>query len=378
MKTFRSDRPRHILCATDLTERSVPAWERAASLARHTGARLTLLHVVDPHQPERIARLQTNRAYAELLSQAERSKGPDGILVDIVVRRGKVRETIAQTASEWNADLIVVGAPRSRRLDSIVGTTAERLVRNAKRAVLVVRREVQGAYANAAVAAELSGSSSAMLRTAVHLAALEHASVSLVHAHYPPYDGMLRSAGVDEAQIRSYRRSTGAEAERRLRQFIAVSGLSQARTRVIIGSEPAASAIGSVLEHEQPELLAIGASPWFLLKRLVIGSVADRLLRVAMCDVLVVPHRPSVLRLGSAAASARLVPVQSRLHEHDGSDRRAYEHKKRDQQLVQHRPPGERRRHEHGRDQDAAGAERARHRRSVHARKEIIETQEAE
>jgi nucleotide-binding universal stress UspA family protein len=232
------------------------------------------------------------------LSQAERSKGADGILVDILVRRGKVRETIARTASDWNADLIVVGAPRSRRLDSIVGTTAERLVRNAKRAVLVVRREVQGAYASAAVAAELSDSSSAMLRTAVHLAALDHASVFLIHAHDPPYDGMLRSAGVEEAQIRSYRRSAGAEAERRLRQFIATSGLSQAHTQVIIGSEPTAAAIGGVLESERPDLLAIGASRWFLLKRLVIGSVADQLLRSATCDVLVVPHRPSVLRLG--------------------------------------------------------------------------------
>lgn len=378
MKMLSTNRARHILCATDLTERSTHAWHRAASLARETGARLTLLHVVEPHQPERIARMQANRAYVELLTVAERAAGPQGILVDVVVRRGAVRETIAATAAEWQADLIVVGAPRSRRLDSVVGTTAERLVRTAKRAVLVVRREVQGAYRNVALAADLSDASLAMMRTAVHLAALDRASATVIHAHYPPYDGMLRSAGVEESQIRSYRRSAGQEAERRLRTISAASGLLQARTRVVIGGESAAAAIGGVLELERPELLVVGASRWFLLKRLLLGSVADRLLRAATCDMLVVPHRPDVLRLGSVAPAARPVPIQARLYEHDGRDRGARDHEQGDQQFMKNRAADERAGHEHGSEQHAAGAERARHRRAVHAREEVAEAQEPE
>jgi nucleotide-binding universal stress UspA family protein len=314
VKMQSTNRTRHILCATDLTERSADAWDRAVSLARQSGARLTLLHVVEPHQPERIARMQASRAYIELLSHAEQAAGPNGILVDVVVRRGKLRETIASTADEWNADLIVVGAPRSRRLDSIVGTTAERLVRTAKRAVLVVRREVRGAYRQVALAADLSDASSAMLRTAVHLAALDGASASVIHAHHLPYDGMMRSAGADASAIRSYRRSAQEEARRRLRSISTEAGLRNALTRVIVRHEPPAAAIGSVLELERPELLAIGASRWFLLKRLLIGSVADRLLRAATCDVLVVPHLPDVLELANVAVPARSVPLQARLH----------------------------------------------------------------
>jgi hypothetical protein len=98
-----------------------------------------------------------------------------------------------------------------------------------------------------------------------------------------------------------------------------------------------------VIEHERPELLAIGASRWFLLKRLLIGSVADRLLRAALCDVLVIPRRPAVLKLGApiAVASdgltpvpvrpditavARFVPVPRRLQQHDRADRQARAH----------------------------------------------------
>lgn len=343
MKTLSTKHARQILFATDLTERSIAAWHRAVLLARQTGAHLTLLHVVESNQPERIARMQTNRAYFELLSQAERAFANEGIPVDIVVRRGGVRQIIARTAEELNADLIVVGAPRSRRLDSIVGTTAERLVRSARRAVLIVRREAADVYRNAVIATDLSDASPSMIRTAVQLAALGEATATVIHAHHLPYDGMMRSVGVEEAKILDYELSARQDSKRRLLNMSDEAGLSNVRARVVVRPEPAAVSIGRVLELERPELLVIGASRWFLLKRLLIGSVADRLLRAARCDVLIVPHRPAVLKLGSKLAAsagrgavparrsvsalARSVPIQPGLHEHDRGDRsaRSYE-----------------------------------------------------
>ena len=332
-----------ILCATDSSARSTAALQRAGSLARQTGARLTLLHVIDTRQPERVARMQANRAYVELLSQADRAFGSAAGFIDVAVRRGNVLEVIATSAREWDADLIVVAAPKSRRLESIVGTTAERLVRTAKRPVLVVRREVKGGYRNVAIAADLSSASLLMIRTAVRLGALERASATVVHAVQPSYEGMMKTAGLDESTIGLYQRSSQEYARQRLQTMIADAGLPLESTRLIVRSEPPAVAIRAVLEYERPELLAIGASRWFLFKRLLIGSVADRLLRAAQCDVLVVPHRPSVLRLGSPTAVAsdrlgavpvrrditavpRFVPVQRRLKEHDGGNRRAHAH----------------------------------------------------
>ncbi len=69
-----------------------------------------------------------------------------------------------------------------------------------------------------------------------------------------------------------------------------------------------APAIREVLEHERPELLTIGASRWFLLKRLLIGSVADNLLRSGHCDVLVIPARDS-------SAQAERLPVPQALRQ---------------------------------------------------------------
>ena len=343
MKTPSTRDMRRILFATDLTTRSKAAWLRAASLARQTGARLTVLHVIDSEQSERVARMRANRAYVELLSQADRVFGSAAGFIDVVVRRGRVRDVIAGTAQEWDADLIVVAAPKSRRLDSIVGTTAERLVRTAKRPVLVVRRDMQDSYGNVAIAADLSSASLPMMRTAIRLAALDNAAATIVHAIHPSYDGTMRSVGLDESTIARYQRSSQEAARQRLQAMIADAGLPPGSTRVVVRGDPPAAAIRTVLEYERPELLAIGASRWFLIKRLLVGSVADRLLRSAPCDVLVIPYRPDVLKLGAPTAvesdrlsaapvrrdittMAGFVPIQSRLEKRDGGDRRTHAH----------------------------------------------------
>lgn len=343
MKTPSTRDLRRILFATDLTARSEAAWLRAASLARQTGARLTVLHVIDPQQSERVARMRANRAYVDLLSQADRMFGSAAGCIDVVVRRGSLRDVIASTAHEWDADLIVVAAPKSRRLDAIVGTTAERLVRTAKRPILVVRREVQDSYGKVAIAADLSPASLPMMRTAIRLAALDHASATIVHAIHPSYDGTMRSVGLDESAIARYQRSSQEAARQRLQAMIADAGLPPRSTRVVVRGDSPAAAIRTVIEYERPQLLVIGASRWFLLKRLLIGSVADRMLRAAQCDVLVIPNRPAVLKLGAptvvesdrlSAAPLRgditsvagFVPIQRRLDKRDGGNRRADAH----------------------------------------------------
>jgi nucleotide-binding universal stress UspA family protein len=261
--------------------------------------------------------MRANRAYAELLSQVDRAFGSAAGFIDVAVRVGSARDMIARTANEWDADLIVIAAPKLRRLDSVVGTTAERLIRTAKRPVLVVRREMDGGYRRVAIAADLSSTSLPMIRVAVRLGALDGGSATVVHAIHPSYDGMLRAVGLDKLTVERYKRSSQDDARHRLQTMIGDAGLPAESTRVIVSSDPAAVAIRNVLEHERPELLAIGASRWFLLKRLLIGSVADRLLRAAQCDVLVIPHRPAVLRLGVPTS----VPSDGGQVTHSGRER---------------------------------------------------------
>jgi len=63
-----------------------------------------------------------------------------GFRAEPVLAKGDVRETIVNTAAEWNADLIVVGSRGKgglRRL--LLGSAAEFVARHAPCSVLIVR-----------------------------------------------------------------------------------------------------------------------------------------------------------------------------------------------------------------------------------------------
>jgi universal stress protein E len=282
-----------IVCATDFTARSDLALSRAVRLAGQTGARLTLVHAVDPRQSQRQVRAQVNRAYVHLLSKVDQDLGSESVAIDIDidVRAGGPLDVIAQIASETNADLVVLAAPQRRRLDSIVGTTAERLLRTTGRPVLVVHREARDSYRQVAMAVDLSNVSLPMIQTASRLGVLDNAETTLLHATSAPHEGMLKTVGVDERAIEDYRLGWEEDARQRLQAIRTAAEMEVARTRLLVRAEAPALAIQQLLEREQSDLLTIGASRWVLLKRLLIGSVGDSLLRTAMCDVLVIPNR---------------------------------------------------------------------------------------
>jgi len=280
-----------IVCATDLRVRSNFALNRAVQLARQTGARLTLVHAVDARRSAPRVRAQVNRAYVQLLSMVDRTFGSAAAATDIVVRAGGPLDVIVKVATEVDADLVVLAAPQRRRLDSIFGTTAERLLRAMQRPVLVVHRRTTFSYRRVSMAVDLSNASLPMIQAAARLGMLERAETTLLHATAPPLEGMLKTVGVEEQAIDDYKQGWQDDARARLQAMLTAAEMDIERTRILVRTEPPAAAIQRVIEEERPDLLTIGASRWFLIKRLLIGSVADRVLRTAMCDVLVIPQR---------------------------------------------------------------------------------------
>jgi nucleotide-binding universal stress UspA family protein len=288
-----------IVCATDLRVRSNSALRRAVELARRTGARLTLVHAVDARRSAPRVRAQVNRAYVQLLALVDRTCGSAAAATDIVVRAGGRLDVIANVAAEVDADLVVLAAPQRRRLDSIFGTTAERLLRAMQRPVLVVHRRTTFSYRRVSLAVDLSNASLPLIQAASRLGILDRTETTLLHATAPPLEGMLKTVGAEEQAINDYKQGWQDDARARLQAMLTAAELDVARTRVLVRTEPPAAAIQRVIEEERPDVLTIGASRWFLIKRLLIGSVTDKVLRTAMCDVLVIPQRITSRRIAN-------------------------------------------------------------------------------
>jgi len=137
----------HLLVPVDFSESSRLALDRASELASRSGARVTLLHVIEVPavyrgQPpadfiEDIGHHATNQLddWAELVEQKTRSR------VERIVRTGApAAQALAIIAEEPSIDLVVVGSHGRTGVKRIVlGSVAEKLVRHAGLPVLVAR-----------------------------------------------------------------------------------------------------------------------------------------------------------------------------------------------------------------------------------------------
>jgi nucleotide-binding universal stress UspA family protein len=147
---------RRILCAVDFSDWSLRAFELARSLAQESGAALTVLSCIEwpwEESPtpiyegmpaEQAAALNEYRRYVEagatrrLKALAEDEAG--GVRVDTRVSHGKPAARILRTATDVNADLIVIGVHGRKGIDiSVFGSTANQVVRQATCPVATLR-----------------------------------------------------------------------------------------------------------------------------------------------------------------------------------------------------------------------------------------------
>lgn len=130
---------RRILLPTDFSDASELAKETAASLARHFGARLTVLHVVPPVTDPELRRAAL-RATAKQFS-------PD-VSVDTDVVTGIPARQIVAYARRHHIDLIVMGTHgRTGVSYALLGSVTEAVVRRAPCHVLTVPAGVRTADA---------------------------------------------------------------------------------------------------------------------------------------------------------------------------------------------------------------------------------------
>jgi len=141
-----------ILIAVDDSEYSRQAVSAVPELFNRESTEIKVLHVLTPissSTPPQMA-----RGYAPEMADLTRELPFDlehslhelrtaGFTADTVVETGEVRTTIIDFASNWGANLIVVGSHGHKGLlRLLLGSVAESVVRHAPCSVLVIRRPV--------------------------------------------------------------------------------------------------------------------------------------------------------------------------------------------------------------------------------------------
>jgi len=267
----------------------------AMEVAREAGAELILVHAyslpplmtlspgIDTAFPEGTAR------YAGVLQatlEAAARALPGGEAVKCRVELGAPGPVLTEVAEEVGADLLIVGAARRSRLGrAILGTTAQRVLREASVPVLVARRPVMRPPRRVLLTTDLSEFSSAVHETAVDAIdaffGLPERVRSLLVIGWQGVPAPLTPGALE--------RAARGELDAFLQERDSVVPIVEPRVRSgIVADEIVAEA-----REWDADLLVVGTHARGWGARLMLGSVAEAALRDAPCNVLAVPPLPT-------------------------------------------------------------------------------------
>jgi nucleotide-binding universal stress UspA family protein len=291
---------RSLLVPVDLSPLSDRVVGRAVSLPVAAGGTVTLLHVVPRSLPIRARRQAEKDARTALAGEAlhaSKALGPN-IALKHTVSVGAPAAEIADHASRVKADLIVMGRGAARPMrDSFLGSTAERVVRQGRLPILVVRLPARAPYRRPMLGLDLDEAAKAVLAMLFRVIPPPRPPVAVIHAHDAPYLGMAH-AGLSEEEIEEeehrYRPTVIAKlaqvvAGARHAQKNAVDEVPEFKTYVRFGDPR--GVIKAAVRQLDTDLLVLGTHGYSGISQVFLGTVAGDILRDVRCDVLVVPPR---------------------------------------------------------------------------------------
>ena len=289
--------PDRILIATDFSPTAERAQSLALALGRAFGAQVHLLHVrvllEDPHlEREEGTELERLLEADEVQRRAALDR-VGGDAVEPAIHRHMVRgisaaEAIIESAVDLGCDLVLMGTHGRRGLRKLlVGSVAERVVRTSSVPVLVVRSHVPSppeTIRRILVPFDFSPHSEVAAQTAARWAEALGAGVSLLHVVEPVVYPEFYAVDVLPGQVTDglQQRSVEALAEAADRL---VSGVD-CTTTVRVGR--AVDVILSAADAQEHDLVVMGTRGLSGLEHLLLGSVAERVLRRSDVPVLTV------------------------------------------------------------------------------------------
>lgn len=268
-----------VIVGVDFSPQSNRALERATQLPLHVGAVLGIVHAVDGERDPPFA-AEREVAATHLLEEArDRARGllPVGGIHEVVTSsaRGTPYEVIADHAHHGRAELVVVGRHRDRRFgERVVGSTADRVIRNGSVPVLVVTGRTSTPYRRPLVAVDISDSSRLALELAARLCDRSLETIDVIHVVSKPE----RRHATREQHLKYVRAEVAS--------FVASVDVGMMWNVKVMFGEPRATVLGEAHEGGV-DLIAIGTKGRTGLSRLLLGSLAEGVLRDAVCDVVV-------------------------------------------------------------------------------------------
>jgi nucleotide-binding universal stress UspA family protein len=286
-----------VVVATDLTDDAIAPLVRGFGHAAAVGAPVIVCHVVPDvmrHHP-----LFPQRSENDLVLETDLTKRAADLVTEqvgrllkigvdayrVVVETGRPDEEIVRVAEREGASMVALGAKPRRGVERVLGRTAERVVRYAHTSVLVARSGHE--TGKVIVPTDFGEGSIPALRLARQLQGAVSIDPVLLHVLELP-SAALTSALAPIGVWVPVSHATVNELEKLGQATLAnlAAEYGFARFEQVIG-EPADVIVERATALDA-EMIVMGSRGRTGFARLVLGSVAEKVIRTSHCSVLVV------------------------------------------------------------------------------------------
>ena len=278
---------RKILVAIDGSESSKNALKQAIKLAYDEKCWITVVSVVPPYEGElelvgvKNIRAAIRKPCEDALVEAEKISETEGRSIKTVCEEGEPHERIVDLADAENCDLIIMGRRGLRRLERVlVGSVTARVIGYTHKDVLVVPRDTTIDRQRILIATDGSKYSKTAIEKAIDFAKSYGGELKVISVvDVPPefyaespktVDEMIKKAKGYVEDVKKQAEAEGVKAE----QFIREGESYQVITNI---------------EREQNVgTIVMGSHGRTGLKRLLMGSVTEKVIGHSPCPVLIV------------------------------------------------------------------------------------------
>ena len=278
---------RKILVAVDSSESSKNALHQAFKLANEEKCWITVTSVVPPYEGDidltgvRDIMASLRKPCEDALADAQKIADEERTLIKTVCEEGETYERIVDLADAENCDIIVMGRRGLRRIErALVGNVTARVIGHTQRDVLVVPRDTRVGWKKILVATDGSIYSKVAIEKAISFA--------------QSYGGELVVVSVVDVPTEFYAEAPQAVDEmiKKAKEYVNdvknQAGAAGVRAETFVGEAYAYKAIINLAKEEAVNMIVLGSHGRTGLKRLLMGSVTEKVIGHAICPVLVV------------------------------------------------------------------------------------------
>jgi len=297
-------RIRRILYPTDFSATATQALKHALFLAEQFEAELHMLHAIilhdsDPRDPDRhfpepseILNQLFEIADSEMAEIARKNEAKTFSLVEAKVRGYSAGEVILRYTDEHDIDLVVMGTHGRRGPARLfLGSVAEEVVRHAPCPVLTLREEKAPQAIEAVerilVPVDFSPYSQEALSYGKEVAALYGAGLQVLHTIEEPAYPYFYTPGGTYSPVEQLEALREKAEEALVKMLSETPGPEVPAERFVATGRPA-SEIARFAEERGSDMVVIATHGLTGLERLLVGSTAEQVVRLAHCPVFTV------------------------------------------------------------------------------------------